>query len=316
MLLRLAVPLLFMMTISTHAAEFSETDVSLKTPTGTLAGTETHLTKGPAAAVALILAGSGPTDRNGNGPSINTDTYKLLAAGLAAHGIATLRVDKRGIGASAGAMTSEADLRITTYSDDAKAWAADLKKRTGARCIWLIGHSEGALIAELAAQDNQDICGLVLLAGPGRKAGDVLREQLAAMPDPLKQQAFAAIAELEAGRTVASPPPELMALFRPSVQPYLISWLAIDPAARLAKQKTPVLIVQGDTDIQVSVADAKLLAAARPDGKLVILPGVNHILKNAPVDRAANIATYSDPSLPLAPGVVDAIADFMRNAAP
>ncbi len=305
-----------MMTVSTHAAEFSEADVSLKTLTGALAGTETRLANGPAGTVALILAGSGPTDRNGNGPSISTDTYKLLAAGLAAHGIVTLRTDKRGIGASAGAMTSEADLRITTYSDDTKAWAADMKKRTGARCVWLIGHSEGALIAELAAQDNPDICGLVLLAGPGRKAGDVLREQLAAMPDPLKQQAFAAIAELEAGRLVASPPPELMALLRPSVQPYLISWLAIDPAAQLAKQKAPILIVQGDTDIQVSVADAKLLAAARPDARLVVLPGVNHILKSAPSDRAANIATYNDPSLPLAPGVVDTVADFMRNATP
>jgi uncharacterized protein len=315
MLRRFVFPLLLMLTGSAHAAVFTETDVSLKTPTGTLAGTETRLAKAPAA-VALILAGSGPTDRNGNGPSINTDTYKLLAADLAAHGIATLRVDKRGIGASAGAMTSEADLRITTYSDDAKVWAADLKKRTGAHCVWLIGHSEGALIAELAAQDNSDVCGLALLAGPGRKAGDVLREQLAAMPDPLRQQAFEAIAELEAGRTVVSPPPELMALFRPSVQPYLISWLAIDPPAQLAKQKAPVLIVQGDNDIQVGVADAKLLAAARPDARLVILPGVNHILKSAPADRAANIATYSDPSLPLAPGVVDAIADFMRHTAP
>jgi pimeloyl-ACP methyl ester carboxylesterase len=305
-----------MLTVSAHAAEFSEADVSLKTPSGTLSGTETHLAGGQASTIALILAGSGPTDRNGNGPTIHTDTYKMLAAGLAAHGIATLRADKRGIGASAGAMMSEGDLRITTYADDAKAWAADLKKRTGARCVWLIGHSEGALIAELAAQDNPDVCGLALLAGPGRKAGDVLREQLAALPDLLKQQAFAAIAELETGRTVASPPPELMALFRPSVQPYLISWLAIDPATLLAKQKAPVLIVQGDTDIQVGISDATLLAAARPDAKLVILPGVNHILKRAPADRAANIATYSEPNLPLAPGVVDTIADFTKERAP
>jgi pimeloyl-ACP methyl ester carboxylesterase len=303
-----ALTLALLMSSPVHAADLSETSVML----GQLAGS--YVTPSPKPAMAaLILAGSGPTDRNGNGPTIHTDAYKMLADGLATYGIATLRTDKRGIAESAGAMTAESDLRIETYSDDAKAWAADLKSRTGLGCVWLIGHSEGAMIAELAAADNSDVCGLVLLEGAGRKAGDVLREQLAGLPDPLKQQAYTGIAELEAGRTIASPPPQLMGLLRPSVQPYMISWLAIDPAALLASEKKPVLIVQGDTDLQVAVGDAKRLAAARPDAKLVILPGVNHILKKAPADRTANLATYVDPTLPLAEGVVDNIVQFMQG---
>ena len=222
-------------------------------------------------------------------------------------------IDKRGIGASAAAMTGEADLRFQTYSDDAKAWAAELRRQTGASCVFLLGHSEGALVAEVAAETSPGICGLILVSGAGRKAGDVLREQLATLPDALKAQAYAALTELEAGRLVPDPPQELLALFRASVQPYLMSWLALDPAAILASLKPPTLIVQGDRDIQVSLADARALAAARPDAELVVLAGVNHVLKAAPADQAGNVATYADPSLPLGPGVMEAIIGWIRR---
>ena len=163
-----------------------------------------------------------------------------------------------------------------------------------------------------AVQTPDDkICGVISLAGAGRAAGVVLREQLAGLPEPLKTQAFAALSELEAGRTVADTPPELAALFRPSVQPYMISWLPLDPAALAKAYRGPLFIGQGTTDLQISMTDAEALAAARPDATLVRFEGVNHVLKIAPADQAANAATYGDPSLPLAPGVVEAIAEFI-----
>ena len=310
-----AVPLvLAALAAPARAADVTETDVSLKTATGVLWATQAQPPSGVHGPVAVILAGSGPTDRNGDGPSIHPDTYKMLAAGLAAQSVTTFRTDKRGVGESASAALSESDMRIQTDATDARAWADEARARTGAPCVWLIGHSEGALLAELAAQNPAGICGLVLISGAGRKLGDVLREQLGGLPDPLKTKAYAFIAQLEAGHAVMeTPPPQLAPLFRPSVQPYLISWLAIDPVALLGAQKLPVLILQGDTDIQVGVGDAKRLAAAKPDAKLVILPGVNHILKIAPADRAANVATYGDPTLPLAPGIVDTIAGFLKS---
>jgi hypothetical protein len=316
MLSRLALAAVFVMTGAANAATDSE--ASLPTAHGTLYGT---LLQPPnPVATALILAGSGPTDRNGNNTmGLHTDVLKLLAQGLAAHGIVTLRTDKRGIGQSAGAMQSEDDLRPQTYADDAKAWAAQLRTQTGAPCIWLIGHSEGALIGEVAAQDNGDICGLVLICGPGRKLGDIIRAQLngnPANPADVKSEANNILSALENGQTVPNVPPILAPLFRASVQPYMIAELALDPAALLATVKVPVLILQGDRDIQVSVDDAKLLAAAKPDAKLVILPGVNHILRDAPADRAGNIATYAKPDLPLAPGVVDTVANFIAAAKP
>ncbi|MDI6625391.1 MAG: alpha/beta fold hydrolase [Brevundimonas sp.] len=264
-------------------------------------------------AAALIIAGSGPTDRDGNSPlGVSASSYRLLAEGLAAHGVATVRTDKRGIGESASSLMSEADLVFTDYADDARAWAAETARLTGQPCAWLIGHSEGALVALVAAsRDDAAICGLVLLSGAGRPIGAVLREQLATAPEPFLSQALAILAELEAGRPVTEVPPQLAALFRPSVQPYMISWLPLDPAALVAAYDGPVMIGQGTTDIQVGVADAQAMAAARPDARLAIWEGVNHLLKIAPADRAANAATYRDPALPLAPGVVEDIAGFI-----
>jgi uncharacterized protein len=289
---------------------FTVSAVSRQTQIGTLSGTLVSAGK----TAALIIAGSGPTDRDGNSAlNLRSDVYKMLAEGLAGRGISTLRYDKRGVGASQAAMVAEQDLRFQTYVDDANAWAHTLKARAGAEHVWLIGHSEGALIAEKAAQQNAEICGLVLISGAGRKAGVILRDQLGGLlSEPLKQQAFDGISELESGRTIPSPPAQLLSLFRPSVQPYMISWLSLDPAAILTALKQPVLILQGDTDVQISVEDAKRLAAARPDATLVILNGVNHVLKVAPLDRTANMATYNNPDLPLAPGIVDTIAEWIK----
>jgi pimeloyl-ACP methyl ester carboxylesterase len=268
---------------------------------------------GPA---VLIIAGSGPTDRDGHStvPGVTPGTYKLISEGLAARGIVSLRFDKRAIAASAAAAPPERELRLSTYVDDAVAWSKYLGQQRGVSCVVLLGHSEGALIAALAAQKTP-VCGVISISGAGRPLGVVIGEQLnAALPDAMKPAALKVLAELQAGRTVADPPPALAGLFRPSVQPYLISEIELDPPAELAKVKAPVLILQGERDIQVTVADAEALKVGRPDATLVLLPGVNHVLKAAPLDRAANIATYADPSTPLGPGVLAPIVAFVKAA--
>ncbi|UAJ10011.1 alpha/beta hydrolase [Glacieibacterium megasporae] len=265
----------------------------------------------------VLIAGSGPTDRDGNShirsQTLQNNSLKLLAEGLAARGIASLRYDKRGIGESKVVNLDESTLRFGTYVADAAKWAATLAADPRISRVVLIGHSEGALIATMAAE-KATVAGVVSISGAGEPASAVLRRQFhaGAMPAALIAPAEATLDSLSAGKLVAAPPPELLVLFRPSVQPYLISWLPLDPAAELAKLNVPVLIVQGATDLQISKRDAGLLAAAKPDAKLVIVPGMNHVLKTAPLDRAANVATYSDPSLPLAPGLLDAVAGFVE----
>jgi len=296
-----------------------EREVSIDGGKAPLYGTLLMPEGGKVVPAVLLLAGSGPTDRDGNSaiPGVKPATMKLIAEGLAAHGIASLRVDKRAIAKSAPAATAEVDLRFGTYVDDAIAWAKFLKTQPGVGCTFILGHSEGALVGALAA-GKTPVCGFVSISGAGRPAGDVLLEQLhTALPPALFAQSEQIIAQLKTGKTVAEIPPPLTALFRPSVQPYLISWLSIDPAQAVAAVRAPVLVMQGTTDVQVNVSDARLLAAARPDATFVLLDGVNHVLKTAPADRATNIATYADPALPLAPEVIPALTAFItKNAKP
>ncbi len=270
---------------------------------------------GPA---VLFIAGSGPTDRDSNStvPGTTPDTFKLLAAALADKGITSLRFDKRGIAKSSPAMVAEANLRFTTYVDDAAAWAGFLAAQPGVTCVVILGHSEGAMIAPLAAQAS-NACGVISISGAGRPFDVVLMEQLQAenLPAATLDQVRTILQGLKEGKTFPGIP-ATDALFRPSIQPYLASELSIDPTAAIAAVKAPVLIVQGDNDLQVSVQDARLLAAARPDARLVLSPGMNHILKIAPTDRAGNVATYADPKLPLAPGLVDAITGFIAGLKP
>lgn len=292
-------------------ADPTSTNVALPAQPAPILGT--MLTpEGETRAAAVIIAGSGPTDRNGNSPmGVSANSYRLLAEGLAEHGVATVRYDKRGIGASFAAGVAESELRFDMLVDDARAWAAETARLTGRPCAWLIGHSEGSLIALAAAQDNDQVCGVVSLSGAGRSAPAVLREQLqAGLTEPLLGQALHAIDELAAGRTTDNVP-GLESLFRPSVQPYIISWFALDPQRLANLYGGPLFIGQGSTDFQTRVADAEALKAAQPDADLVIWEGVNHVLKTAPEDRAANAATYGDPTLPLAPGVVEDIAEFI-----
>jgi pimeloyl-ACP methyl ester carboxylesterase len=276
------------------------------------------LDAGKRAPVILIIPGSGPTDRDGNNPlGVTAAPYRLLAEGLAKRGISSVRIDKRGMFGSKSAIPDANTVTIADYAADAHAWAASIRQATGAKCVWLLGHSEGSLVALAAGQRREDFCGIISVSGMGRALGAVMREQLRSNPAnaPILDAALAAIATLEAGKAVdaATLPAPLQPLFNPAVQPFLKDLMAHNPAQLAASLKLPLLIVQGDKDLQVTVADARALAAAQPKAKLAIVAGVNHVLKSpASDDRAANIATYADPSLPIAPTVIDAVASFVK----
>ena len=265
--------------------------------------------------VALIIAGSGPTDRDGNslvlkGPN---NSLKLLAGALAEAGIASVRYDKRGIGQS-GMMAglNESELRFTTYSDDAAAWITHLRADRRFRKVIVIGHSEGALLGTIAAREASADA-LILLAGAGRPIGEVLRTQLKANAPALADRAEPLLRELEQGRPIADVPADLQFLFRPSIQPYMISWLPLDPQRELAKLEIPRLVIRGTTDVQADRMDAERLGQASPAVRVVMIEGMNHVLKLASGSAQEQLATsYVDPTLPVAPEMVRAIVAFVR----
>lgn len=280
---------------------YFELDQSVQTSSGDLYGTLTVPIRKGTFPVALIIAGSGPTDRNGNNAQMKNNSLQMLAHELAAQGIASLRYDKRGIGASKEALISEENLRFENYAEDAKAWASQLKADARFNKLIIIGHSEGSLLGLLACE-QADV--FVSLAGAGRPIDVILKEQLATQLSGQKKLLRAAndgLSKLKEGKLVEDAPVELFGLFRPSVQPYMISWMKYDPAVEISKLKIPIVIIQGTTDLQVQVKDAELLHAASPGSRYILIEGMNHIFKPAPSDQEKNIETYSNPELPLAP---------------
>lgn len=262
--------------------------------------------------LAFLIAGSGPTDRDGNSTlGVRTDMYRQLAEALVARGVAVARFDKRGVGASTLGPHPEAYTMAEGIADAAAL--LDAARATGdVGAVVLVGHSEGALLATLLAA-GRDLAGLVLVSGPGRPLAQVLHEQLARqLTDAQLADAEALLGDLRAGRPLDEHradrlPSTIRLLFAPSARTYLASQLDVDPAAALAKlpAKLPVVVVQGMTDIQVSVADAQRLAEHHA-ADLVLLPHVNHVLKVEPSTKGVQ-ASYQDPSRPLAPLVVDAV---------
>lgn len=272
---------------------------------GTLLLTDTFKTP-----VALIISGSGPTDRNGNQPKLINNSLKMLAELLQTQGIASLRYDKRGIGQSRIKNLNESELRFEDFVGDASAWLKLLQEDERFNKIIVIGHSEGSLIGILAAQSSS-IDQFISLAGPGRSADMLLKEQLSRQK-LVSYFANPLINDLVEGKQVKAPF-FLKTLFRPSVQPYLISWFKYNPEIEITKLKADSLIIQGTNDLQVSVEDARILANSSDRAELRIVVGMNHILKNTSQYEKENISSYNQPEMPINKELISEIVKFINQ---
>lgn len=311
--------LLFVM-VSASVAQGQSTvkdslDLSLPIEGGSLQGTIFTPVGIKKPAVVLIIAGSGPTDRDGNSRMLPGKNNSLLqlADSLAHHGIASLRYDKRGIAKSQVKGLKEENMSFNDGVNDAIAWIQWLKEN-GYKKIYIAGHSEGSLVG-MAAATQEKVNGFISLAGSGRKIDVVLKEQIQAGggPDSLKQLAFRYLDTLLLGERIAKPSPLLFSLFRPSIQPYMISWLKYDPAALIASLSCKMLIIQGKKDMQINETDARLLHEANARASLVMIDNMNHVFKAVKSDsRADNLKTYSDPSLPIMGELVQAMVKFIQ----
>ena len=311
MMLRVLILSLTLFTGFAHATVLQR-PISLDTGSGELFGSLLLPKSDNPVPVVLILAGSGPTDRDGNNPDGGrNDSLKRLAWVLAKHNIASVRYDKRGVAASFAATPDERNLSVEAYVNDAVAWSQKLKNDPRFGPLILLGHSEGALIATLAAP-RADAAALISLSGSARPVDQVIREQLArSLPPPLMLRSNELLDSLKAGHTDDNVPAPLQPIFRPSVQPYLISLFRQDPAKAFAQLKMPTLIVQGSNDMQVGVGDAQALKAAKPDAELVVIEGMNHVMRIVPADVKRQLASYKDPNLPLAAELGGKLIEFI-----
>lgn len=304
--------------LATDAVAAISIEIEANGPNGDLKGS--LLLPPGSTEVALIIPGSGPTNRDGDSIlGIRAQPYRLLAEGLAQERIASVRIDKRGMFGSRQAIANPNAVKLDDYVQDTRNWVSAIHQRTSSQRIWLIGHSEGGLIAlATLATHIPFICGLVLIATPGRPLGDVFKRQIAsnAANEPILDAAIEAIDMLEAGQHIRLQglPPSLQKLFHPEVQDFLISLFAVDPAKLIEKIQVPVLIVQGKRDLQVEMADAERLKQHHPSANLAVFPDANHLMKSVAIDdRATNLATYLDPDLPLVSDLVKTISQFISN---
>lgn len=291
----------------------SNETVRLPVAGGQLEGTLLIPRASGAMPVVLLIAGSGPTDRDGNQPNATPNPLRQLAESLATRKIATLRYDKRGVGGSKSAAASEAQLTFEMFAEDAAGWVRLLEKDRRFSSVVVAGHSEGALLGLLALR-SAPAAGYISLEGPARSADSVLHDQLAKqLPPALMTESDTVLARLRRGTVTDSVSPALAALYRPSVQPYLISWFRYSGRQEIARLTVPCLIVQGTHDLQVAPADADLLHAANSHCRVAMIDGMNHVLKQTPADLAGQMPSYQTATVPLANGLVDAIASFVAS---
>lgn len=310
--IKLLVIVLSLSLFNNLALSQKEKEVKVKTPNGKLYGTLLQPEVKEAVPVVLIIAGSGPTDQNGNNGMIQTNAYKLMAEALLEKNIASLRFDKQGVGKSAKTKKEEKDLVFEDLVSDVESWIALLKKNKDFSEIIVAGHSEGSLLGMLAAR-NSKVDKYISIAGAGRPIDEILLEQIGKQSGQYIPESKKIVKSLKNGETVDSISPALNAIFRPSVQHYLISWMKYDPVEELAKLEIPYLIIQGTTDIQVPVEDARLLNEAHKEDNLILIENLNHVLKTAPEDRSENMKTYYNPKLPINEVFMEQLYTFILN---
>lgn len=294
---------------STSTPSFVENPIELSIKEGKLSGTLCLPNEKKNFPIALLIAGSGPTDRDGNNTMMKNNSLKFLAQELAKKGIASVRYDKRGIATSGTVPVKEEDMRFEDFISDAQQWIELLKKDKRFSQVVVLGHSEGSLIG----MNLSNIHKFVSLAGAGQSADLILKEQLNSQPQMVKDMCFPIIDKLKNGELVEDVNPMLNSLFRKSVQPYMISWFKHNPQEDIKKLNIPILIVQGTTDLQVGVKHADLLSNVSKTSKKVVIDGMNHIFKTVGSDQQENLATYNNPDLPISNELVKVVTEFISK---
>lgn len=261
--------------------------------------------------LAILIGGSGPVDRNGNQQMIVNNSIRFLAEGLYAEGIATYRYDKRIVKQMKNRTISEKDIRFDDFIKDASTIISYFKKGNEFSKIYIIGHSQGSLVGMVAAQKEAD--GFVSIAGAGQSIDDVIVEQLSRQAPNLQESARLAFDDLRVNGIAVNYSPGLASIFRKDIQPFIRSWMLYDPKAEISKLEIPILIINGDKDLQVDVSEAELLHKAKPGAAYQIIPQMNHIFKKIEGNDIENSKSYNQYNTPVMPELIETISTFIKK---
>lgn len=261
--------------------------------------------------LAILIGGSGPTDRNGNQQMMENNSLKFLAEGLYENGISSFRYDKRIVKQMKQRNIDEKNIRFTDFISDAEAILSYFKSKDQFLNIYIIGHSQGSLVGMVAAQNGAN--GFVSVAGAGQAIDDVIVDQLTKQAPGLADNARSAFDDLRVNGVANNYSLGLASIFRKEIQPFIGSWMNFDPKVEIAKLDIPVLIINGTKDIQVQISEAELLKEAKPDAKYKIIENMNHIFKEVKGNDLENSKTYNIYNLPIMPELIETISTFIIN---
>lgn len=261
--------------------------------------------------LAIMVGGSGPTDRNGNQQMMRNNSIKLLAEALYQQGIASFRYDKRIIKQIKDRTINEESIRFDEFIEDAVDIIDYFKRANAFSKIYVIGHSQGSLVGMVAAQNKAD--GFVSIAGAGQEIDDVIVDQLAVQAPGLKDNARTSFDDMRANGVAQNYSPGLASIFRKQIQPFMLTWMKFNPQEEIAQLNMPVLIVNGEKDLQVQVSEAEKLKAAKPEAEYHILPNMNHIMKEIEGNDMENSKSYNEPNRPVIPELIEIVAAFILN---
>ncbi|EGV42631.1 alpha/beta fold hydrolase [Bizionia argentinensis JUB59] len=285
-------------------------DIMLKNDSIILPGTLTYNKTLKQQPLVIFIHGSGNVDRNGNQLGLTSANYiKQLADSLNQSDIAFYRYDKR----SANWLNLRfmmKDLNFVRFVDDAKIAINHFKNDERFSSITLIGHSQGSLVAMLAISEAVDK--YVSLAGPAESVDVAMVKQLKMQNDTLGIKAEAHFKELRESGTIEKVDPELAAYFPKQNQLFFNSWMTFTPSKEIKKLNIPILILNGDKDLQVFESDAETLHEANPNSKLVIIPKMNHVLKRIDVDED-NEKSYKTADFPLSEVLIKTLETFINQ---
>jgi len=260
--------------------------------------------------LAIIIQGSGPTDRDGNQTNLNNNSLKFLAEGLYKKKIASFRYDKRLVKQVLNGTFKESDADFNDFIDDAKTVTNHFKNDSRFSEIIIIGHSQGSLVGMIAAQ-QQGVDKFISIAGAGQEIDDVIIDQLKKQAPTLVDDARQSFDDLRVNGVTQNYSTKLASIFRPSIQLFMLSWMQYNPQTEIAKLKIPVLIINGDNDVQVQVSEAEKLKAANTEAELIIITKMNHIFKIIKGDLLENQQSYNNQELPISKKLISVINSFI-----
>ena len=261
--------------------------------------------------LVIIIAGSGPTDRNGNQQMMENNSLRFLAEELYEKGIASYRYDKRIVKQMKQKDLIERNIRFDDFIKDAILVTEYFIKGGEFSKIYIIGHSQGSLVGMVAAQGRAD--GFISIAGAGQEIDDVIVDQLAKQAPGLVESARMAFDDLRVNGIALNYSPGLASIFRADIQPFIRSWMNYNPKVEIAKLDMPVLIISGDKDLQVQVSEAELLQQAKPDAAYKIFPNMNHIMKFIEGNDIENSKSHNQYNLPIMPELIETLDVFIKN---